>query len=206
MSSHPFKHFLLVIKHRHQVIKNGFHLGIFFHCFMHDLSKFSPAEFFTSSKYYKGNGSPVYYERLHNNYYSKVCQHHTKRNKHHWEYYTDFLAGRIICINMPYVYSLEYVADVLSASKTYNKKDFKSESALNYFNDVKKHYYMTDGTEEFLTECFRRYKDSGFKNLKKKDTKKLYKSIMSKYPDTKIFDTIKIDRPLPPLANDEKKK
>lgn len=205
MSSHPFKHFFLILRHRHQVIKNGFHLGIFFQCLRHDLSKFSPTEFITSSKYYKGDGSPVYYERLHNNYYSKVCQHHTKRNKHHWEYYTDFLAGRIIVRNMPYKYCLEYVADVLSASKTYNLKAFKPDSALNYFNDVKNHYYMSDATEEFLTICFERYKESGFKNLKKKETKKLYKEITSKYPDVKIFTTMKIDRELPPLIQDETK-
>lgn len=204
MSSHPFKHLHLVIKHRHQVIKNGFHMGIFFHCLKHDLSKFTPLEFFRSSKYYRGNGSPIFFERIHNDYYSIVCEHHTKRNKHHWEYYTDFLAGRIIARNMPYKYCIEYVADVLSASKTYNKKDFNSSSALLYFEKVGPQYYMTDGTREFITECFKRYKDNRFKDLKKKKTKILYNEIMSKYPSIKIFTELYLDTPLPPLIKDEK--
>lgn len=198
-SSHPFKHFFLVCRHRHQVIRNGLHMGIFFHCLRHDLSKYLPSEFIRSAKYYKGTGSPVYNERLNNNYYSKVCQLHTRRNKHHWEYYTDFLAGRIIVRNMPYKYCLEYVADVLSASKTYTKEEFNPSSAYNYFNKMKNHYYFTLGTEEFLTECFKRYSESLFKHLKKKDTKPLYREIMSKYPDTRIFEELKIDVELPKL-------
>ena len=50
--AHPFKHLKLIIKHRHRVIANASHMGIFFHALRHDLSKFSYLEFHTSSKYY----------------------------------------------------------------------------------------------------------------------------------------------------------
>ena len=82
--AHPFKHLKLIIKHRHRVIANASHMGIFFHALRHDLSKFSHIEFHTSSKYYIGDHSPVYEERLANDYFSTICQHHTRRNKHHW--------------------------------------------------------------------------------------------------------------------------
>ncbi len=199
--SHPFKHLLLVSKHRHRVIKNAFHLGIFFHSLKHDLSKYIPTEFITSSKYYDGHHSPVYEERLSNDYFSKVCQHHTKRNAHHWEYWTDFFNGRILAKRMPYKYALEYVADVLSASYTYNPKSFSGLSTYNYFNSRKDHYFMNNATKEFILWCLKQYSISGFKNLKRKDTKAKYDELSAIYPEVEMFDTLKNEKVLPPLKN-----
>ena len=189
--SHPFKHLRTILRHRHQVIRNGWHLGIFWHCLRHDLSKFGRTEFKVGSTYYVGTHSPIYEERLRNGYYSTACQHHTRRNKHHWEYWTDFFKGRIIAKNMPYKYALEYVADTLSASKTYDPKNFKGSTTLEYFNRNSEHYYLTDTTEEFIRWCLTEYAENGWKNLKKKNTKKVYKEIEAKYPKTKVFDTMK---------------
>ena len=116
MMGHSFRHLRLVLKHRHHVIANASHLGIFFQALRHDLSKFSRSELAVSARYYVGDHSPVYEERLRNHYFSTVCQHHVKRNKHHWEYWTDFFAGRIIVKSMPWNWAMEYVADMLSAS------------------------------------------------------------------------------------------
>lgn len=197
--SHPFKHLRVILKHRHQVIRNGWHLGIFWHCLGHDLSKFGRTEFKVGSAYYVGTHSPIYEERLRNGYYSTACQHHTRRNKHHWEYWTDFFKGRIIAKNMPYKYALEYVADTLSASKTYDPKNFKGSTTLEYFNRNSEHYYLTDTTEEFIRYCLTEYAENGWKNLKKKNTKKVYKEIEAKYPKTKVFDTMKALGDLPLL-------
>ena len=197
--SHPFKHLKTILKHRHQVIRNGWHLGIFWHCLGHDLSKFGRTEFKVGSTYYVGAHSPIYEERLRNGYFSSACQHHTRRNKHHWEYWTDFFKGRIVAKNMPYKYALEYVADTLSASKTYDPKNFKGATTLEYFNRNSPHYYLTDTTEEFIRWCLTEYAENGWKNLKKKNTKKVYKEIEAKYPKTKIFDTMKALGDLPLL-------
>ena len=197
--SHPFKHLKVILKHRHQVIRNGWHLGIFWHCLKHDLSKFGRTEFKVGSTYYVGTHSPIYEERLRNGYFSSACQHHTRRNKHHWEYWTDFFKGRIIAKNMPYKYALEYVADTLSASKTYDPKNFKGSTTLEYFNRNSEHYYLTDTTEEFIRYCLTEYAENGWKNLKKKNTKKVYKEIEAKYPKTKVFDTMKALGDLPLL-------
>ena len=131
--SHPFKHFVLITRHRHRVIKNASHMGIFWHSLKHDLSKYGCLEFWTSAKYYVGDHSPVYEERLHNDYFSIVCQHHTNRNPHHWEYWADFFMGHILVKRMPWKYAVEYVCDVLSASQTYNPKNFEADSAYKYF-------------------------------------------------------------------------
>lgn len=195
--SHPFKHFILITKHRHRVIKNASHMGIFFHTLKHDLTKFGWLEFHTSSKYYKGSYSPVYEERLNNNYYSRVCQHHTKRNPHHWEYWTDFFGGRVLARKMPWKYACEYVCDMLSASYTYNPENFKPDTTLKYFENKKDHYFMNDGTKEFILWALKEYSLNGWKNLNKKNTKVKYKEINDKYPDSQFYEsTIKmIDLP-----------
>ena len=197
--SHPFKHLRTILKHRHQVIRNGWHLGIFWHCLKHDLSKFGRTEFKVGSTYYVGTHSPIYEERLRNGYFSSACQHHTRMNKHHWEYWTDFFKGRIIAKNIPYKYALEYVADTLSASKTYDPKNFKGTTTLEYFNRNSEHYYLTDTTEEFIRWCLTEYANNGWKNLNKKNTKKIYNEIEAKHPKTKVFDVMKSLGDLPLL-------
>ena len=189
---HPFRHFALITRHRHMVIANGFHCGIFFHCLRHDLSKYGFTEFFTSAHYYVGNRSPVYEERLQNGYFSRVCQHHTKRNKHHWEYWTDFFCGRIVVMTMPWVYATETVCDMLSASKYYNPKTFSGKTTLEYFEKHAKRYYMTKATYEYIHWCLERYRDLGFKGLKRKDTKAMYAKITSKYPKTEMIDSMRL--------------
>ena len=96
-----FKHFKLITRHRHQVIRNAFHLGIFFRALKHDLSKYSHFEFSKSKKYYKGSSSPVFEDRKAHDGYSEIAIHHTRRNKHHFEYYVDYFRGYILIKPMP---------------------------------------------------------------------------------------------------------
>lgn len=100
---------------------------------------------------------------------------------------------------MPYKYALEFVADTLSASKTYDPKNFKNDTTLKYFETHSKVYYMTDTTREFIRWCLSEYAENGWKNLKKKNTKKRYKEIEEKYPKTKVFEAMQIFENLPLL-------
>lgn len=197
--SHPFKHFRLITAHRHRVIRNASHMGIFWHSLKHDLTKYGWTEFHTSCKYYVGNHSPVFEERLYNQYFSKVCQHHTKRNPHHWEYWADFFGGRILVKRMPWKYSCEYVCDVLSASYTYNPKGFKPDTAYQYFIGKIDHYFMNNASKEFIAWCLKSYAESGWKHLHKKETKAKYDEISQKYPEVEIIDTSIKPVPLPTL-------
>ena len=45
-------HFNTITKHRHKVIKHCFKAGIGLQGLKHDLSKYSPTEFFNGVKYY----------------------------------------------------------------------------------------------------------------------------------------------------------
>lgn len=188
-----FKHFRLITKHRHQVIRNGFHLGIFFHCLKHDLSKYSHYEFSRSKIHYKGISSPVFEERKFNDGYSEIAVHHTSINKHHFEYYIDFFRGYALIKPIPFKYLLEYVADMLAASKTYDKKNFSGKTVYDYFVKREQYYLMHPGCIEFVKACFLRYEESKWKNLKKKDTKELYEECIKKYKPVYIYKMEKID-------------
>jgi len=185
--SHPFKHLRVVLHHRHLVFINGAKLGIGFHCMFHDFSKFTPTEFNKSSKYYQGYMSPVFAERKDNGYFSEIARHHTGRNRHHWEYWCDYFIGHMVIKTMPYKYALEYIADVLSASKTYNPKKFTRSSGYDYVKSKIDRYYMTKATKEFILWCLLTYKNEGFKGLKKKITKAKYLEISKKYPEVEIY-------------------
>ena len=64
-------HFNLVNKHRFKVFKLCVKAGIPFRGLVHDLSKYSPVEFFESAKYYNGKFSPISTCKKENGY-SKV--------------------------------------------------------------------------------------------------------------------------------------
>ena len=85
---HPIKHLKVICHHRHLVIKHARKAGIFWQGLFHDLSKFSPAEFFVGAKHFLGTRSPNEREReLYG--YSAAWLHHKGRNKHHFEYWND---------------------------------------------------------------------------------------------------------------------
>ena len=182
-----FGHLKVVTKHRYLVFKNGCKMGIGFHCLFHDLSKFSPTEFNNSVKFFQGDMSPVFAERKAHGYYSFIARHHVSRNKHHWEYWVDTFRSNMVIKTMPYKYALEYVADVLSAAKTYNPKTFKNDTAYNYVKDKIDKYFMTKATKDFIMWAFLEFKNKGFDGLNKKDTFKKYNEITKKYPDIEIY-------------------
>ena len=197
-----FRHLGLVNRHRYHVFLNGVHCGIGFHCLFHDLSKYTHREFSRSVKNFDGTHSPVYEERLKNDYFSYICQAHTKRNKHHWEYWTDFFQGHVLAMTMPWVYATEYVCDMLSASFCYDPKHFTPEKTLNYFLDRADHYLMSDATKEYVAWCLTRFRDLGYDGLKKQDTKKAYEEITARHDRVKVYDSLPCAGALPRRAEE----
>lgn len=171
---HIFKHLHTVDKHRFLVFVNCVHCGIPFRGFVHDLSKYSPSEFWISARNYTGTRSPIANERKEEHGYSKVFIHHTRKNKHHYEYWVDVTTGDILLIPMPYPYALECCCDMISASMTYNGKNFTKDKPLAFFELTKDRSMMHSATKAFIKEVLTRYRDSGFKHLHRKDTKRVY--------------------------------
>ena len=101
-------HFKTITEHKKEVLKGCIKAGIPLQGLMHDLSKYMPSEFIVGAIYYQGNRSPNEGEREAYGY-SKAWMHHKGRNRHHFEYWTDYdTVTRIMSpVKMPYKYVAE---------------------------------------------------------------------------------------------------
>lgn len=75
-------HLTTICHHRRLVRKYCFRLGLYWQGLTHDLSKFSPVEFWVGVRYFQGDHSPNEVERIEKGY-SSSWLHHKGRNKHH---------------------------------------------------------------------------------------------------------------------------
>ncbi|MBQ7071089.1 MAG: catalase [Ruminococcus sp.] len=127
-------HLRTVHRHRKEVMKNCFRAGIPLQGLLHDLSKYSPEEFINGCRYFQGSRSPHEGER--DDYgYSLAWMHHKGRNKHHFEYWTDYnkVTRKMTPTKMPIKYVKEMFCDRMAASKIYMKDSYTDASPLGYF-------------------------------------------------------------------------
>ena len=71
----PVAHFKTITKHRRLVRQFCFQCGLYRQGLVHDLSKYSPTEFWVGAKYYQGNRSPNDMEKRDKGY-SAAWLHH----------------------------------------------------------------------------------------------------------------------------------
>ncbi len=149
--SHPFKHFQTITRHRHAVIRHCFRCGIGWQGLFHDLSKYSPAEFIPSARYWTGTHSPNEGERKDYGY-SKAWLHHKGRNKHHFEYWTDYnpVLHCMMPVKMPPRYVAEMFCDRVAASKIYQGPQYSDRHPLEYFLHGKKTRFIDPETSDEL--------------------------------------------------------
>ena len=155
-------HFKTITKHRHMVIKHCARAGILGQGLRHDLSKYSPTEFLAGARFYIGSRSPTEGER--ETYgYSKAWMHHKGRNKHHFEYWTDYNAETKMMgpVKMPIKYVKEMFCDRVAASKTYLSKDYTNAHPLAYFLRSKGKRMIHPETSDFLEKLLTMLKDEG---------------------------------------------
>ena len=158
---HFWAHLKTVHHHRALVRKYCFRLGLYQQGLMHDLSKYSPVEFFAGVKYYQGDHSPNDAQRKANGY-SASWLHHKGRNRHHFEYWTDYTADGISGIEMPAKYVAEMFCDRLAASKTYRGKDFDPGDPYKFFLRGKgRNLLLHPATSDLLEEILLKLRDEG---------------------------------------------
>ena len=133
------RHIRTVNEHRRMVRRGCFRVGLYWQGLVHDLSKYSPSELFVGARYYQGYRSPNNAEREARGY-SAAWIHHKGRNKHHYEYWTDYLPGHgegeshvIVPTRMPARYLVEMYVDRVAASAIYNKGHYTEDMPLKYF-------------------------------------------------------------------------
>ena len=159
---HPFRHFATITRHRHKVIAHCFRAGIGFQGLFHDLSKYSPVEFFTGAKYFQGTRSPNEKEReLYG--YSVAWLHHKGRNRHHFEYWNDLNPKTKLYepVPMPLRYVKEMFCDRVAASKIYQGKNYEDGHPLAYFLRGNARLHMHKDTADLLEEWLRMLAERG---------------------------------------------
>ena len=173
--SNIFKHFGLVVRHKHKVFINCAKCGIPMRGILHDLSKFSPTEFFESARYYKGFRSPIGVCRREKGV-SMAWLHHKGRNKHHLEYWLDPDCPTPPLV--PYKYAVECVCDKIAATKTYLGKDYVPEKALEHWLRYGNKVEANPKTMAFIEQVFTDLCERGERAvLNKEYMKNTYKEI-----------------------------
>ncbi len=159
-----FGHLSTIVKHKYYVAQGCFRCGLYWQGIVHDLSKFSPTEFWSGVKYFDGHRSPNGVQRRVNEGLSVSWLHHKGRNKHHFEYWIDYaiLNGSTVYGNrMPMKYVMEMVCDRRAACIVYQGKDYTPASAWKHFQISKKYLIMNEDTRYVLEKCLEVMKDEG---------------------------------------------
>jgi len=155
-------HLTTINRHRHQVIKNCARAGIFWQGLRHDLSKYSPTEFWAGVKHFQGTRSPNAKEReLYG--YSRAWLHHKGRNRHHFEYWTDFSPAerKTVPVKMPFRFVVEMFCDRVAASKIYMREQYNDASALNYYLRAEDHRFIHPQTATLIEALLRMLAEQG---------------------------------------------
>lgn len=156
--SNIFKHLALVTRHRHAVFVRCFKCGIPWRGLVHDLSKFSAAEFFESARYYQGNRSPIGACRRATGV-SLAWLHHKGRNRHHIEYWLD--PDCKTTPMMPYKFAVECVCDKIAATRTYAKSNYYQGLELEHWYRYGNKVEGNPKTMAFIERVFLDIKDHG---------------------------------------------
>ena len=160
--AHPIKHFNTITKHRNKVIAHCFRAGIGFQGLRHDLSKYSPVEFIPGAKYYQGTRSPNEMERERDGY-STAWLHHKGRNRHHFEYWTDYnpAVKKVMPVKMPAKYVAEMFCDRVAASKIYAGDKYNDRYPLEYFLKGKQRRTIHPETSDFIEKLLTMLAEKG---------------------------------------------
>jgi len=166
-------HLKLITKHKWMVFKLCVKAGIPWRGFTHDWSKYSPAEFIESCKYYTGKESPYVASRKDLGY-SKAWLHHKAKNKHHEDYWYDWNNSERAAV-MPYKYAVEMICDSIAAGKAYLGNEWDNSKPLEYFNRRKIKEVFNLKTIDFLVSVYTQINDEGIeKTINKQSLKEKY--------------------------------
>lgn len=161
----PIAHFKTITKHKWYVMRYCFRAGLYYQGIMHDLSKYSPVEFWVGAKYYQGDRSPNDQERNEKGY-SSAWLHHKGRNRHHLEYWIDYKRQpdgrvRLAGMPMPHKYVVEMFCDRLAASRVYKGAQFDPAAPYEYYMRGKDATILHEESAALLETLLRTYAEDG---------------------------------------------
>ncbi|MBO5955699.1 MAG: catalase [Clostridia bacterium] len=172
-----FGHLSTVVRHRNKVFVHCCKAGIPWRGLMHDLSKFSPTEFVPGVKFFLGTRSPNEAERAEFGF-SLAWMHHKGRNRHHFEYWTDYSPSTKVVspVRMPVRFVKEMFCDRVAASKIYQGKNYTDQHPLEYFMRGKGRRVIHPETSELLENWLVMLSEKGeketFRHIRRVENKK----------------------------------
>ena len=155
-------HFCTITHHKLLVMRYCFRVGLYRQGLAHDLSKYSPCEFMVGVRYYQGFRSPNSAERAIKGY-SEAWMHHKGRNKHHFEYWSDYnpRSHTVEPVKMPVRYVAEMFCDRVAASRIYQGSDYRPEHPLEYYLRGKSRRVIHPDTAALLESWLRLLAEEG---------------------------------------------
>ena len=156
-------HLRTISAHKWLVMKYCFRVGLYRQGLLHDLSKYSPAEFLVGARYFCGYRSPNELERLEKGV-STAWLHHKGRNRHHMEYWIDYDPyndHRMTGMEMPVKYVVEMFCDRVAASRIYQGEKYTDAHPYEYYLHGVDHYLIHPNTAALLERLLRMLRDEG---------------------------------------------
>ena len=172
----PVAHLKTITVHRHLVCRYCFRLGLYRQGLLHDLSKYSHSEFLPGARYHQGDRSPNDAERIETGV-SQAWLHHKGRNRHHFEYWVDYVRmpdGRIDFKGhkMPIRYVAEMFCDRIAACSVYMVEKYTDASPWEYFqrgkNDIPIHPETAAELEKMLLTLKDEGEDAAFRYVRRR--------------------------------------
>ena len=155
-------HLTTITHHKWLVFCYCRRLGLWRQGLCHDLSKYSPAEFWVGVKYFQGNRSPNDAQRKAEGC-STAWLHHKGRNRHHLEYWIDYGTTKtgLTGMKIPLRYICEMVCDRVAASQIYLGDRYTDASAWEYYKRSRDHYLMHPESRAMLEKLLKMVRDDG---------------------------------------------
>ena len=169
-------HFKTITQHRRLVRRYCFRLGLYRQGLTHDLSKYSPVEFWRGAKYFQGYRSPNDEERRLTGV-SRAWLHHKGKNKHHFEYWIDYRIAEDGSVfmggcKMPMKYIAEMFCDRIAASRVYLKDAYTDAAPYEYYVRSKDHILIHPETggelEKMLLVLKQQGEDAAFAYVRRR--------------------------------------
>lgn len=146
-------HLSTICKHKYWVLKYCHMCGITWQGIKHDLSKFSPTEFWTNVKYAIPGKSPIDVQKELFGF-SMAWQHHKGNNPHHYEFWMDKFDDGCYVTRMPYKYVVEMLCDNLAAGRAYSGKKYSYSDEWKWWLKQRTIRNMHPDNRDFMNICF----------------------------------------------------
>lgn len=184
-----WKHLKIINRHKIEVFKACWKAGLYRQAFTHDLSKYSPQEFFGYAKYYTdGKRSPVD-EAKERTGRCDAWLRHRGRNKHHHVYWIDNLDEGGEPLIIPLKYAIEMVCDYIGAGKAYNSRKYSFADTYAYWLKKKETIKLHPVMMHFFEQAFYELKAYGYRAWKFPDYfETLYAHALTFYHNSKHKD------------------